>query len=291
MAKKKKKKKDKNRGSVNIYQPGPELKGLGAHKDSKFLQKMMRQSRAYKKAQKTKQGKTDAVFRQIGSYSAGAVQDAARRAGINANATKLGEGQRILEQLRNPTYKSSIKTPPSSRPAPPPAPVRATPPPAPTTPYSEQINQLSSQLMAQAQQQQAQAQAQQPDYGAEFQRRFDEQQANFQNMMIQFRNEANERALASEKRFEDMMIAQQQAEARAAAEREEAARQAAISRQTMIANQMRAASAAPQLKFGSTETGTGAYGTRPFKRRSDLVSSVAQGITNRLGTMSGGINV
>jgi hypothetical protein len=286
----KKKKKNKNRGAVNIYQPGPEFPGLRGRRGSnnKFLQQMMRQSPAYKKAQKTKQGKTDAVFRQIGSYSAGAVQDAARRAGINANATKLSEGQRILEQLRNPTYKSSIKTPTSSsRPAPKPAPARATPPPAPTTPYSEQINQLSSQLMAQAQQQQAQ----QPDYGAEFQRRFDEQQANFQKMMIQFRNEANERALASEKRFEDMMIAQQQAEARAAAEREEAARQAAISRQTMIANQMRAASAAPQLKFGSTEPGTGAYGTRPFKRRSDLVSSVAQGITNRLGTMSGGINV
>lgn len=287
MAKKKKKNKKSGRGPVNIYQPGPEFPGLRGHKDSKFFEKMMRQSKAYKKTQKTEEGKRDAVFRQIGSYSAGAVQDAARRAGINANATKLGEGQRILEQLRNPTYKSSIKTPPSSRPAPPPAPVRATPPPAPTTPYSEQINQLQSRLMAQAQQQQAQ----QPDYGAEFQRRFDEQQANFQKMMIQFRNEANERALASEKRFEDMMIAQQQAEARAAAEREEAARQAAISRQTMIANQMRAASAAPQLKFGSTEPGTGAYGTRPFKRRSDLVSSVAQGITNRLGSMSGGINV
>jgi hypothetical protein len=125
----------------------------------------------------------------------------------------------------------------------------------------------------------------------DFDQSYGQPQVDFQNMMIQFRNEANERALASEKRFEDMMIAQQQAEARAAAEREEAARQAAVSQRTMIANQMRAASAAPQLKFGSTETGTGTYGTRPFKRRTDSSTSVAKGIANRMRSMVGGINV
>ena len=269
----KKKKKNRNRGPVRIYQPGPEFPGLQGDRrgsSNKFMQQRMRQSPAYKKRKKTKQGKRDAIYRQIGTYSAGAVQDAARRAGIRANATSIKEGRKILEQLRNPLYRLSIKTSAAPAPAPAPAPAstRVSPPPAPTTPYSDQINQLSSQLMAE--------QAQQPDYGAQF-----------QNMMIQFRDEANRRAQAAEQRVQDMMIAQQ----RAAAEREEAARQAAISRQTMIANQMRAASASPQLRFGSAETGIGTYGTRPFKRRSDLATSVAQGITNRMGAMAGGINV
>ena len=283
MAKKKKKNKKNKlsiRNPVNIYQPKESVFGRGREGG--------RPNTGYQKLAKQIYGdrftsKKDQVYGQIAQYSAGAVQDAARRAGINANATSVKEGQRILEQLRNPSYKSSIKTP--SKPAPAPAPARAAPPSAPTTPYSDQINQLSSQLLAQ------QAQQQMPDYGADFQRRFDEQQANFQNMMIQFRDEANQRAQAAEQRFQDMMIAQQQAEARAAAEREEAARQAAISQRTMIANQMRAASASPQLKFGSAETGTGTYGTRPFKRRSDLSTSVAQGIANRMGAMSGGVNV
>lgn len=269
MAKKKKKNKLSIQKPVNIYQPEESVFGRGRRgsKPNKAFQTLAKQIYGDRFT-----SKKDQIYGQIGQYSAGAVQDAARRAGINANATSVKEGQKILEQLRNPSYRSSIKTP--SRPAPAPAPARATPPPAPTTPYSDQINQLSSQLMAQ------QAQQQIPDYGAQF-----------QNMMIQFRDEANQRAMAAEQRFQDMMIAQQQAEARAAAEREEAARQAAISQRTMIANQMRAASAAPQLKFGSAETGTGAYGTRPFKRRSDLSTSVAQGIANRMGSMAGGINV
>ena len=275
------KKKKKNK-SVNIYQPEAirSLRGRpGSYQRPNFTPQTYT-AQKQRALLEQKSSKRDQLFRQIGTYSAGAVQDAARRAGINANATKQSEAKRILAQLQRPTFSAPS---PSRAPASP-APVRATPPPAPKTPYSDQINQLSSQLMGQAQQQQ-------PDYGAEFQRRFDEQQANFQNMMIQFRNEASERALASEKRFQDMMIAQQQAEARAAAEREEAARQAAVSRQTTIANQMRAASAQPQLKLGGPETGTDMYGTRPFKRRADLAPSVAQGINNRLGTAFGGINV
>ena len=270
----KKKKKNKNRAPVNIYQPGPEFPGLRGHRDSKFFEQMMRQSKAYKKTQKTEQGQRDAVFRQIGSYSAGAVQDAARRAGINANATKLGEGQSILEQLRNPTYKSSLKTP--SKPAPPPAPARATPPPAPVTPYSSQIDSLSSKLMAQQQ---------------SFDQSYGQQKSDFQNMMIQFRDQANQRAVAAEQRFQDLMIAQQQAEAKAAAEREEAARRTAITQRTMIANQMRAASGSPKLKLGGTKPETGKYGTKQFKRRSDVASSVAQGINNRMSTLIRGINV
>ena len=115
---------------------------------------------------------------------------------------------------------------------------------------------------------------------------------DFQNMMIQFRDQATEREMAAEQRFEDMMIEQRRADARAAAEREATQRRAAVTQQTSIANQMRAASAQPQLKFGSANsTGTNMYGTSPFKRRMDLVPSIAQGITNRLGTNYGGINV
>ena len=77
-----------------------------------------------------------------------------------------------------------------------------------------------------------------------------------------------------------MMIAQQQAAAQAAAEREERARQDAISRQTMIANQMRASSGMPQLKNWCTRSNW-YYGTQDFKRR------MMQGMTMTLG----GINV
>ena len=314
----KKKKKNKNRGDVNIYNPGSIIpKNLRSHRayQSPMAIEQYRKSKAFKQLQKTKEGKRDTIFRQIGTYSAGAVQDAARRAGINANATKLSEGKRLLAQLQRPTVSA-----PRPAPAPPPpapaAPPRPAPSAAPTTQYSSKINSMASNLLTQqraadqrfAQEQAARRAREQADLQAfnerfaqqqrAFDERFSQQQTNFQNMMIQFRDKANEQAMAAEKRVQDMMIAQKEAEERAAAAREAAAAKAAadaarakVTRQTTIANQMRAASAAPQLKFGSSETGARGYGTRPFKRRTDLSTSVAQGITNRLGSMSGGINV
>ena len=167
------------------------------------------------------------------------------------------------------------KPAPRRAPAPRQAP-RAATPAAPTTPYSSQIDALAGNLMAQQQQ---------------FDQSYSQPQVDFESMMIQFREAADQRALEAEQRYQDMIAAQQQAEAQAAAEREEAARQAAISRQTMMANQMRAANAAPQLKFGAPNAGTNMYGTKAFKRRTDLTPSVAQGINNRLASAFGGINV
>jgi len=219
-----------------------------------------------------KPSEKDDIYGQISKYSQGAQQDAARRAGINANASSTKEGQKILDQLRQPTFKRSS---PSPAPAKAPAPSAAAPS-TPSTPYSSQINTLASDMMSQQQQ---------------FDQRYGQQQSDFQNMMIQFRDQANERALAAEKMFQDLMISQQQAEARAAAEREAAQRRAEITQRTSMANQMRAASASPQLKLGSSESDRNMYGTTRFKRRSDIVSSVAKGIQNRLGNTLGGINV
>jgi hypothetical protein len=308
-----KKKKKKNK-SVNIYQPEP-IRALGPpgqyqrpnYTPQTFTAKKQRELLAQKSS------KRDQLYRQIGTYSAGAVQDAARRAGINANATSAKEAQSILAQLQRPTVSAPRPAPPPSAPA---APPRPAPSAAPTTQYSSQINSMASNLLAQqraadqryAQEQAARRAQEQANLQAfnerfsqqqkAFDDRFSQQQTNFQNMMIQFRDKANEQAMAAEKRVQDMMIAQKEAEERAAAAREAAAAKAAadaarakVTQQTTIANQMRAASASPQLKFGSTETGAGMYGTRPFKRRADLAPSVAQGITNRLGTNYGGINV
>lgn len=201
----KKKKKNKNQGPVNIYQPKPEFPGLRSHRDSKFMQQMMRQSPAYKKQQQTKAGQRDAIFRQIGSYSAGAVQDAARRAGINANATKLSEGQRILQQLQTPTFSAPSRSAPSkapARPAPAPRPAATVTPSAPESSsigpnYNLQIQGLNDQIasltagfqsQAQAMQQQlAQEKAAAAEQMAQMQSNFDrqmvEQQGNFRQQM------------------------------------------------------------------------------------------------------------
>ena len=69
---------------------------------------------------------------------------------------------------------------------------------------------------------------------------------------------------------------------------EERAQREADTRRTSIANQMRAASASPQLKFGGPESDVS--GTGGFRRRKDLLSSVAQGIASRMVSI-GGINL
>ena len=121
-----------------------------------------------------------------------------------------------------------------------------------------------------------------------FNQRYGKQQADFQRMFGQYQSmfgkyqqQAASRAAKAEKRYEDLMIAQQRAAAKAAAEREEQARQDALSRQTMMANQMRAASGMPQLKIGAPDP-TGIGGTSDFRRR------IMQGMQ---GMNYGGINV
>ncbi len=121
-----------------------------------------------------------------------------------------------------------------------------------------------------------------------FNKRYGQQQADFQRMFGQYQSmfgkyqqQAASRAAKAEKRYEDLMIAQQRAAAKAAAEREEQARQDALSRQTMMANQMRAASGMPQLKIGAPDP-TGIGGTSDFRRR------IMQGMQ---GMNYGGINV
>ena len=79
-----------------IRQPGSYRPSGGDLRDktytSKRQQELIRQ----------KESKKDKIFRQIGTYSEGAQQDAARRAGIRANATSKKEGMRILQQLQSP---------------------------------------------------------------------------------------------------------------------------------------------------------------------------------------------
>ena len=136
--------------------------------------------------------------------------------------------------------------------------------------YNDQIGSLMEQLRIQQE-------AFDQRYGQQ-QADFQKQQMGFQNMFGQYQQQAAAQAAAAEQRYQDMMLAQQQAAAQAAAEREERARQDAISRQTMIANQMRASAAMPQLKIGAPDS-TGIGGTSDFKRR------IMQGMT------LGGINV
>ena len=129
--------------------------------------------------------------------------------------------------------------------------------------YNDQIGSLMEQLRIQQE---------------AFDERYGQQQMDFQSMFGQYQEQAAAQAAAAEQRYQDMMIAQQQAAAQAAAEREERARQDAISRQTMIANQLRASAGMPQLKIGAPDP-TGIGGTSDFKRR------MMQGMT------LGGINV
>ena len=120
MGKKRNKKNKKNRLSirkpVNIYQPEESVFGRGREgsRPNKSFQKLAKQIYGDRFT-----SKKDQVYGQIGQYSAGAVQDAARRAGINANATSAKEGLKILEQLRNPSFASRApsKTAPSRAPA------------------------------------------------------------------------------------------------------------------------------------------------------------------------------
>lgn len=129
--------------------------------------------------------------------------------------------------------------------------------------YNDQIESMMEQLRIQQE---------------AFDERYGQQQMDFQNMFGQYQQQAADQAAFAEQRYQDMMIAQQQAAAQAAAEREERARQDAISRQTMIANQLRASAGMPQLKIGAPDP-TGIGGTSEFKRR------MMQGMT------LGGINV
>lgn len=114
----------------------------------------------------------------------------------------------------------------------------------------------------------------------DFNQRYGQQQMDYQSMFDQYQQQAADAAAAAEQRYQEMIAAQKEAAEKAAKEREERARQDAISRQTMIANQLRASAGMPQLKIGAPNP-TGIGGTSDFKRR------LMQGT----GMTLGGINV
>lgn len=112
----------------------------------------------------------------------------------------------------------------------------------------------------------------------DFNERYGQQQMDYQSMFDQYQQQAAAAAAAAEQRYKEMIAEQKAAAEKAAKEREERAKRDAVTRQTMMANQMRAASGMPQLKIGAPDR-TGIGGTSDFKRR------MMQGVT------LGGINV
>ena len=80
-----------------IRQPGSYRPSGGDLRDKTYTSKRQQQLIRERESDK------DKIFRQIGTYSEGAQQDAARRAGIRANATSKKEGKRILKELQSPS--------------------------------------------------------------------------------------------------------------------------------------------------------------------------------------------
>ena len=148
--------------------------------------------------------------------------------------------------------------------------------------YAKQIASLTKQLKNQKSAFDKAYTKQQKDFGS--------QMKNFNQLLINKQNQADKAAQAAQANLDNMMK-QQQADALAQQQAaQQQAKQDALARRTAIANQMRAASASPQLRLGGSETD--AFGTGAFKRRGDLISSIVQGIsTGQTQNVLGGINV